>query len=167
MKIFELEIEKIKPYQQNAKIHTDTQIENVAMSIKKYGWQQPLVVSKDYELIIGHCRLLAAKALGLKTVPVVVADKLTDKQVKELRLVDNKTNESVWDLDFLSLDLEGLDLSEFSFDFKIPDIKPLEEFDDEEPEEDDCLVEKKLLRCPCCGHINEEKAFKTYNEDTK
>lgn len=123
MKIFELEIEKIKPYENNAKVHDNKQINNVAESIKKYGFKQPIVVDKDNVIIIGHCRFLAAKKIGLKTVPCVVADDLNEEKVKALRLIDNKTNESDWDFDLLKLDLEGLDLDGFDIDWEIPEEK--------------------------------------------
>lgn len=131
MKVIELEIGLIKPYENNAKMHPDSQIDNVATSIKKYGWQQPIVVDKNYTIIIGHCRHLAAQKLGLTTVPVVVADNLDDKQVKALRLVDNKSNESGWDLDLLKAEIPTLDLEDFDFDWGIPEEEP-EVHDDED-----------------------------------
>lgn len=119
MKIFELETNTIKPYENNAKLHDQTQIENVAESIKQFGFQQPIVVDKNRVIIIGHCRFEASKALGLEKVPCIIADNLTDEQVKALRIIDNKTNESEWDLDLLSAELEDLDLSNFEIDFGI------------------------------------------------
>lgn len=163
MNIFELETNTLKPYDKNAKLHDQKQIDNVAESIKTLGFRQPIVVDKDRVIIIGHCRFLASKKLGLEKVPCVIADDLNEEQVKKLRLLDNKTNESDWDYDFLALDLEGLDFDGFDIDWGIPTLDD-ENYDDEE-ETDESLVEKKLLRCPCCGHINEEKAFKTYNGD--
>lgn len=124
MKVIELEIGLIKPYENNAKMHPDSQIDNVATSIKKYGWQQPIVVDKNYTIIIGHCRHLAAQKLGLTTVPVVVADNLDDKQVKALRLVDNKSNESGWDLELVKTEIPDLDWEGFDFDWGIPEEEP-------------------------------------------
>lgn len=119
MKIFELETNTLKPYDKNAKMHDQKQIDNVAESIKKYGFKQPIVVDKDRVVIIGHCRLLASKKLGLEKVPCVIADDLSEKQVKALRLIDNKTNESEWDFDLLAEDMQDLDLSNFDIDWGI------------------------------------------------
>lgn len=110
-------IRHIKPYAKNAKKHDQRQIDNVAESIKQFGFAQPLVIDKDGELIIGHCRLEAAKKLGLAEVPVVRMDTLTEEQVKKLRLLDNKLNESEWDFPVLLDDVLDLDFSEFDIDF--------------------------------------------------
>lgn len=126
-------ISEIRPYEQNAKIHGKEQISNVAKSIKKYGWQGFILIDSDNVIIAGHCRYFAAKRLGLKEVPVKVADELTEEQVREYRLLDNKLNESEWDLDILKDDLLGLDFSDFKLDWGIGD----EEEDEAETEEDD------------------------------
>ena len=83
-------ITDVKPYEKNAKKHDETQIANVAESIRQFGWQQPIVCDADGVIIIGHCRLLAAKKLGLKKVPVKTVDNLSEEQVKKLRALDNK-----------------------------------------------------------------------------
>ena len=127
MELKDLQIEnvalsEIKPYKHNAKKHDEKQIGNVAESIYQFGWQQPLVLDKDKVIIIGHCRYLAAKKLKLKTVPCKIAADLTADEVKKLRALDNKLNESEWDLDMLSLDIGGLDFKGFDVDWGI--IKP-------------------------------------------
>lgn len=78
---------------------------------------QPIVIDRDGVIVIGHCRALAAKKLGMKEVPCVCVDDLTPEQVNALRLVDNKSNESDWDFDLLKDELPELDLSDFDFDF--------------------------------------------------
>lgn len=105
------------PYEKNAKMHNETQIKNVAESIKQFGFVQPVVVDKDNVIVIGHCRTEAAKLLGMDEVPCVSVDDLTDEQVKALRIVDNKANESPWDDPLLLQEVETLDLSAFDFDF--------------------------------------------------
>ena len=107
----------IIPYDKNAKKHDKTQINNVAESIKQYGFVQPIVIDHDGVIVIGHCRAMAAKKLGMEEVPCVCVDDLTPEQVNALRLVDNKTNESAWDMDLLAEELPELDLSAFDFDF--------------------------------------------------
>ena len=113
------DIASVKPYARNAKKHDDKQIANVAESIKQFGWQQPIVCDKDGVIIIGHCRLLAAKKLGLKKVPVKTVDNLSEEQVKKLRTLDNKLNESDWDFDLLAEDIGELDFSGFDIDWGI------------------------------------------------
>jgi site-specific DNA-methyltransferase (adenine-specific) len=93
----------------------------VAKSIEKYGFVQPVVVDADGVIVIGHCRVLAAKKLGMDEVPCVCVDDLTPEQVDALRIVDNKTNESDWDMDYLAEEAARLDFSEFDFDFGLQD----------------------------------------------
>lgn len=123
MEIVNIKVRDLKPYEKNAKKHDQTQIDNVAKSIEKYGFVQPLVIDKNNVVIIGHCRLEASKKLKLKEVPCVLADTLTDEQVKELRLLDNKLNESDFDFDLLSEELADLDLSDFELDWCIEELE--------------------------------------------
>lgn len=111
----------IAPYDKNAKKHDNRQINNVAESIKQYGFVQPIVIDRDGVIVIGHCRALAAKKLGMEEVPCVCVDDLTPEQVNALRLVDNKSAEdgASWDLDLLAEELPELDLSAFDFDWGI------------------------------------------------
>lgn len=125
--------ESLTPYADNAKIHDDVQIANVANSIKRFGWQQPIVVDDNGVVVIGHCRLLAAKKLKLKEVPVTVASGLTDDEIRELRIADNKTNESPWNFDLLQKDMEGLEFD--GFDFEWDGLG--EEYEEKEVTEDD------------------------------
>lgn len=131
MKIENRKIETLKPYEKNAKKHDKTQINNVAESIRQYGFVQPIVVDKDGVIVIGHCRYEAAKVLGMKDVPCVCVDDLTEEQVKALRIVDNKSNESPWDMDFLIDELAEVDLSAFDFDFSVDDDEETEIVEDE------------------------------------
>ncbi len=121
MKIEQLPIKEIKPYERNAKKHDETQIKNVMESIKQFGFAQPLVVDKDNVLIIGHCRLIASKRLKLKDVPVVRMDELTQEQVDKLRLIDNKLNESEWDFELLAEEIPELDFNGFDIDWEFPE----------------------------------------------
>jgi len=119
-----MDITLIKPYSKNAKKHDKRQIDLVANSIKRFGFVQAIVIDRNNEIVIGHCRFLAAKQLGLKDVPVISVENLTDDQVKALRLADNKLNESAWDMglvveDLKGLDTELLDLTGFSRDLII------------------------------------------------
>ena len=133
MQIIQKKLADIVPYANNTKKHDETQIKNVAESIKKYGWVQPIVIDDDGTIVIGHCRALAAERLGIKEVPCVVVSDLTEDEINALRIVDNKTNESPWDFDLLSAELPEIDLSDFEFDFGIEDEKT-EIVEDETPE---------------------------------
>lgn len=117
MQITQKKLADIVPYANNTKKHDETQIKNVAESIKKYGWVQPIVIDDDGTIVIGHCRALAAEKLGMEEVPCVVVSDLTEEEINALRIVDNKTNESPWDFDLLSAELPEIDLSDFEFDF--------------------------------------------------
>ena len=117
MQIIQKRLADIVPYANNTKKHDETQIKNVAESIKKYGWVQPIVIDNDGTIVIGHCRALAAERLGIEEVPCVVVSDLTEEEINALRIVDNKTNESPWDFDLLSAELPEVDLSDFEFDF--------------------------------------------------
>ena len=136
MNLIQRKVSELVPYSKNAKKHDNTQIANVAESIKQYGFVQPLVIDKDSVIVIGHCRALAAKKLGMETVPCVCVDDLTPEQVNALRLVDNKSNESDWDMDLLADELSELDLSAFDFDWGLPE-ETQEVTEDEVPAADE------------------------------
>ena len=138
MEIRNISVKDLIPYGRNTKKHDKTQINNVAESIKQYGFVQPIVIDKNNVVVIGHCRLLAAKQLKMKEVPCVCVQDLTEEQVKALRIVDNKSNESEWDFDILPDELAEIDLSNFSFDFGIEDEEEENEIvEDEAPEVDE------------------------------
>ena len=138
MQIIQKKLADIVPYANNTKKHDETQIKNVAESIKKYGWVQPIVIDNDGTIVIGHCRALAAERLGIKEVPCVVVSDLTEEEINALRIVDNKTNESPWDFDLLSAELPEIDLSDFEFDFGFEDEEEETEIvEDEAPEVDE------------------------------
>lgn len=129
MQITEINVNDIKPYAKNAKKHPAEQVDHIANSIREFGFRQPLVIDKDNVLVIGHGRLAAAKRLGYDTVPCVMADDLTDDQIKALRLADNKTNESDWDFDFLDIELDDIDIDMSQFGFDLGDDEDLPEIE--------------------------------------
>lgn len=108
------------PYALNAKTHDEKQVKNIANSIRRFGWQQEAVITQDRVLVIGHGRRLAALELGCM-MPVKIIDQkaedLTEEDIRELRIADNKTNESPWDYDLLQEDMDGLTFDGFDFDF--------------------------------------------------
>lgn len=108
MKVVELETDKLIPYEWNNKIHDVTQVDRIANSIKEFGFKNPILVDKNNIIIAWHWRLEAAKKLWLEKVPVIIADDLTEEQIKKYRILDNKLNESEWDLANLKLELDSL-----------------------------------------------------------
>jgi ParB-like chromosome segregation protein Spo0J len=97
------------PYSNNPKEHPDEQVKKIASSIKNYGWDQPIVVDGDGEIIKGHGRLQAAEVLGLDEVPVIRRDDLSYAEARASRLADNKTAESPWDDELLAVEVDVLD----------------------------------------------------------
>lgn len=102
------DIQRLKPYELNVKIHSDEQVTRIAKSIKEFGWTQPIVVDKDGVIIAGHGRRLAATKLGFDTVPVWVRDDLNEEQVRALRLADNRVAEGDIDTELFRRELETL-----------------------------------------------------------
>ena len=117
MEIINIKVSDIKPYPKNTKKHPAEQISNIAKSIEKYGFIQPIVLDKNNEIVIGHGRILASKKLKMQEVPCVYAENLSEEDIKALRIIDNKLNESEWDVDFLKEELADIDLSDFDLDF--------------------------------------------------
>lgn len=152
MDIKQVEIEKIKPYEKNNKKHPQSQIDNVAKSIELYGFVQPLVIDKKNTIVIGHCRYLAAKQLGLTEVPCVYVNNLSAAEVRKLRILDNKLNESDWDFANLEIELAELDFSDFDIDFGVDTPELLDVDLNENTPEVDFEKEKKFeCTCPNCG----------------
>lgn len=129
-------INNIKPYPKNTKKHPKKQIEQVARSIKEFGFNQPIVVDKKNVIIAGHGRYEAAKFLGMTEVPVVQVS-LTPAKANAYRIADNKLNESDWEKGFLVDELKSL--NELGFDisitgFSLDDITEKKEEDDNVPD---------------------------------
>ena len=129
MQIKYLKTSSLKPYEKNAKKHDKKQVSNVAESIKQFGFVQPIVVDKNNNIIIGHCRLEAANKLNLDEIPCVMADDLTDEQVRKLRLLDNKLNESEWDIDLIAEEIVDPDFDDFDVDWELPEDEETETYE--------------------------------------
>lgn len=144
-------IKELKPYKKNAKKHPKTQVEQIANSIKEFGFTQPVLIDKDNNVVAGHGRVLGAKKAGMKEVPTLCLDDLTEEQIKAYRLADNKLNESDWDIELLQREAEELlksdiDMSLFGFDPVLSD----EELELEmEREVKFRTKEKHLVIVPC------------------
>lgn len=137
MKVILKKLTEIHPYERNPRKNEEA-VDYVANSIKEFGFKVPIVIDKNGIIVAGHTRYKAAKKMNLKEVPCVVADDLTEEQIKAYRLADNKVAEfSEWDFELLDMELENIceiDMLDFGFDFK----------EELETEEDDYNVEQAL-----------------------
>lgn len=131
LKIIYRKASSLKPYAGNARTHSETQIKQIADSIKKFGWTNPILVDKDLTVLAGHGRLTAAQQLGLNDVPTILVSHLSEAEKKAYILADNKLAENAgWDADLLSIelgDIVQLD-ADFSFDitgFTEPEVDNL------------------------------------------
>ena len=126
-------VDDLIPYINNPRLNEGA-VEAVASSIKNFGFKNPIVVDGFGEIVNGHTRLKAAKKLGMDKVPVIVADDLTEDQVRAFRLADNKVAEiAEWDEELLRAEMEmiGLDLTQFGFEKIEDDFK--DDFDPTDP----------------------------------
>ena len=140
MKIVNLKTEQLIPYINNPR-HNDDAVDKVAASIKEFGFKVPIIINKDNVIVTGHTRLKAAKKLGIEEVPCIIADDLTDAQIKAFRIADNRVSEyAEWNEDLLKVELEQLeemdfDLDELNIDYSDFDLDIGEDIEEIEPEE--------------------------------
>ena len=122
MEIKMVKVEDLKPYVNNPRLNDDA-VEYVANSIKQFGFKVPMVIDKDNVIVAGHTRFKASLELGLKEVPCIIADDLTDEQIKAFRLPDNKVSEKAdWNIELLDEELNDLDIDMTDFGFDSLDI---------------------------------------------
>lgn len=146
LKVEYIPIDDIKPYENNAKIHTEEQIEQIKKSIEEFGMNDPIGIWRDNIIIEGHGRLMALKELGYKEVPVIRLDDLTDEQRRAYTLIHNQTTMNTgFDLDILNEELENLniDMSEFGFEDINKDDFTFEEDNFEFEEEEKPVAKSK------------------------
>ena len=130
MEITQVHVDDLIPYENNPR-DNDGAVDAVAASIREFGFKVPIVADREKVIVAGHTRLKAAKQLGIEWVPVIIADDLTEEQVKAFRLADNKTGELAnWDFAKLEEELAGLELDMEQFGFEIgPGDEPEDEPD--------------------------------------
>lgn len=131
MQIVNKNINEIKEYENNPR-NNDNAVEYVAKSIKEFGFKVPIVIDKENVIIAGHTRYKASKLLGITDIPCIIADDLTEEQIKAFRLVDNKSAEfATWDMDLLNIELESITYLDMElFDFNIDkDLKDVSDDD--------------------------------------
>lgn len=153
MDIRNVPIGDIRPYDANPRRNEDA-VKGVAESLTEFGWQQPIVVNPDMVILAGHTRYLAAKQLGMQTVPVTVAEGLTEEEETAYRLADNKTGElSEWDVPLMNYEINTLkdeepDLDMTRFGFSLMQEKT--EDDDGETVSGTTDSDPDIVICPRC-----------------
>ena len=116
-------VDKLIPYINNAKVHSEDQITRIASSIREFGFLSPVLIDREYNIIAGHGRVMAARKLSMTEVPCVFVEGLTDAQRKAYILADNRLGElAEWDMDLVKLELEELELANFDIDLTGFDI---------------------------------------------
>ena len=123
MKIIEKKTESLIPYEFNNKVHDEQQVNHIANSIKEFWFTQPIVIDKNNIVIIWHWRLEASKKLWLEKVPCYIIEDLNETQIKKLRILDNKLNESERDIWNLKLELDSLeDMNFWGLELDVSDL---------------------------------------------
>lgn len=160
MQIHQINISELTPYDKNPRLN-DAAVPKVAESIRQFGFKVPIVIDSNNVIVAGHTRYKAAQSLDLKQVPCIIADDLSQEQIRAFRLADNKVAEfAEWDFTTLNDELEALadfDMQEFGFmnvdDIEWDDVPELNESTYDEPT-------KTMLQCPHCQHIADAKLFR-------
>lgn len=170
LKIEYVPIGELKTYAMNAKIHTGEQIEQIKKSIQEFGFNDPIAVWKDNEIIEGHGRLIAAQELEIEKVPIIRLDDLTDEQRRAYAIVHNKiTMDTGFDFDLLFEELnkiESINMEEYGFE--VPDdayddidnmfkdkAESTNQATDEERELSENVQSASAIKCPHCGLLTE------------
>lgn len=185
MQYYLADVSELIPYVRNARTHSEAQVSQIAASIREFGFLSPILVAEDNTILAGHGRLAAALKLGLKKVPCVKENHLTETQKRAYIIADNKLSLNAgWDSELLAVELSELEGADFNLDLLGFDEAELSSiFDaDKDVSDDDFDVEKELEE-PCfsktgdmwtlgkhrviCGDATKLETYKTLLEDTK
>ena len=153
LKIEYLKKEELKPYANNAKIHTGEQVEQIKNSIREFGFNDPIAIWHENEIVEGHGRLLAVMEMDeIESVPVIRLDSLTDEQRRAYMLVHNKlTMNTDFDFDLLGIELDGIgNIDMTDFGFEEIENQVLQDVPEEFKEYDENIETKN--KCPKCGY---------------
>ena len=160
MQIEQVAVESLIPYARNSRTHSDDQVAQIAASIKEFGWTNPILIDGESGIIAGHGRLLAARKLGMKEVPVIQLSGMTDTQKKAYIIADNKLALNAgWDDELLKLELDDLNIAEFKMELLGFDANELNlamglgaDFMPGTEQDQGKLDELAQIVCPSCGH---------------
>lgn len=185
MQYYLADVSELIPYVRNARTHSEAQVSQIAASIREFGFLSPILVAEDNTILAGHGRLAAALKLGLKKIPCVKENHLTETQKRAYIIADNKLSLNAgWDSELLAVELSELEGADFNLDLLGFDEAELSSiFDaDKDVNEDDFDVEKELEE-PCfsktgdiwmlgkhriiCGDATKLETYKTLLENTK
>ena len=165
LKIVYKKISDLTPYENNPRLN-DGAVDAVAKSIEEFGFKVPIVIDKDGVIVAGHTRLKAAKQLHIDEVPCIIADDLSDEELKAFRLADNKVSElAEWDWNKLDAELTDIDfdMSDFGFDFNTIDEEN-NKFDDADTEYHD-INDKTIIAIEFDTEQELETAFQKLNDE--
>lgn len=166
MKIVEKKLSELIPYENNPRLN-DEAVPLVEASIREFGFKVPIICDKKNVIVAGHTRYKAALNLGMETVPCIVADDLTPKQIKAFRLADNKVSEIArWDFEKLDLELEEIDMDMSAFGFTEGENADGEYIDDFFDRGNEAKVQepKYEVRVECKNEIEQNDAYKLLKE---
>lgn len=155
MQIIKVNTNDLIPYENNPR-NNDDAVQYVAESIRNFGFKIPIIIDSQNVIVAGHTRLKAAKELGMEQVPCIIANDLTEEQIKAFRLADNKVGEIAdWNYDLLKQELaeiQDIDMQDLGF-AEVDSLSFEQFFTDYEPEP----KEPKMVCCPHCGEMFEKK----------
>ena len=160
MQIEQVAVESLIPYARNSRTHSDEQVAQIAASINEFGWTNPILIDGESGIIAGHGRLLAARKLGMKEVPVIQLSGMTETQKKAYIIADNKLALNAgWDDELLKLELDDLNIAEFKMELLGFDANELNlaiglgvDFQPGTEDDQGKLDELAPIICPSCGH---------------
>lgn len=159
LEIVEVDLDKLIPYENNANIHSDHQVDQIAASIEEFGFADPIGVweneAGEIEVVEGHGRILAAKKLGMNKVPVIYLNGLSDEQRRAYTHIHNQlTRNSVFDMEILEAEMQSLDFDWSNFGFENPELNwdPDTVFGAEENDRAKEESASSTVICPECGH---------------
>jgi len=163
MKYQQIKIDKLIPYARNARTHPESQVAQIAASIREFGFVNPIIIDKDFGIIAGHGRLAAAQKLGLEEVPCLRVEHLTETQKRAYILADNRLAElAEWDNELLKLEFEELKLESFDIELAGFDDEFIEKrfgAEDEKPEGVDHNIADEFLLIVELENENEQQAL--------
>ena len=168
MQVEQTPLADILPYAANARTHSDEQVEQIAASIREFGFNNPVLIDEQGTIIAGHGRVMASKRLGLSEVPTITLSHLSDAQRKAYILADNKLALNAdWDESFLKLELQGLDSVGFDLSligFDLGELSTI--FDDEEAEKikEEQYSEKFDVIVECETEMRQQTVFEDLKE---